>query len=356
MRVSASAPGRVNLIGEHTDYNAGFVLPFALPFRTTVTATPTGLDEWTVTSDWSPGGVTRFDRPQAAPGSASWVDYVRGVIWSLQEEGHEIPCADLHISSDVPVGSGLSSSAALECAVLTALVELGGLDIPTEDLPRIAQRAENDFVGVPCGIMDQSASILARAGHALLLDCRTLETEHIPFDATILVIDTKAPHRLVDGEYAQRRATCEAAARELLVPALRDADLSDVDRLSDPVMRRRARHVVSENARVLETVALLAAGRVHEIGPLMTDSHTSLKNDFEVTVPELDVAVAAALEAGAYGARMTGGGFGGCVIALVEPRDVAFVTESVESAFARSKFTPPHAFVAAPSAGAHLEK
>ncbi|MGY0234665.1 galactokinase [Longispora urticae] len=355
MRVTASAPGRVNLIGEHTDYNAGFVLPFALPFRTTVTGVRSRRQQWTVTSAWAPGQSTSFGRPESAPGAATWVDYVRGVVWALLDEGHEVPGADLHITSDVPVGSGLSSSAALECAVLTALIELGDLDIPVADRPAIAQRAENAFVGVPCGIMDQSASILSEAGHALLLDCRTLETEHIPFDATILVIDTKAPHRLVDGEYAQRRATCEAAARELLVPALRDADLSDVDRLADPVTRRRARHVVTENARVLETVALLAAGKVTDIGPLMTDSHTSLKNDFEVTVPELDIAVAAALEAGAHGARMTGGGFGGCVIALVEPRDVAFVTESVESAFARGRFTPPSCFVAAPSAGAHLE-
>ncbi|WP_018347889.1 galactokinase [Longispora albida] len=340
--VTASAPGRVNLIGEHTDYNGGFVLPFALPQRTTVTLTPA--DRWSVTSHET---VTAG----ALEPTGTWADYVLGVAWALNEAGHEIGPFAAEVSSDVPLGSGLSSSAALECATLTAAIELAGLGIPLGARPALAQRAENAFVGVPCGIMDQSASILAQPGHALLLDCASLETEHIPFGGTVLVIDTKAPHRLVDGEYAARRSACEAAASALGVPSLRQAaGLSELD----GVLLRRARHVTTENDRVLAVAELLRAGQVREIGPLMTDSHMSLRYDFEVTVPELDIAVTAALEGGAYGARMTGGGFGGCVIALVEPRDVANVAESVENAFARAGFTAPVSFVATPSGGAAL--
>jgi len=348
------APGRVNLIGEHTDYNDGYVLPFALPHRTVVAATRHDTPQWTVSSAQQDGGPVTFGEAELDPSAkvAGWAAYVTGVVWALREAGYDPPGATFTVDSTVPVGAGLSSSAALECAILTALDGLGGLDVPMVDRPAIAQRAENGYVGMPCGIMDQSASTLARAGHALFLDCRTGAVEHIPFDATILVVDTRAPHRHADGEYADRRRSCEAAAAALGVPALRDATVDDLDRLTDPVIRRRARHAITENQRVLDTVALLHAGRVNDIGPLLTASHVSLRDDFEVTVPELDTAVDAALAAGAYGARMTGGGFGGCVIALVEPDAVSAVTEAVAEAFHRAGFAEPAAFVAQPGPGA----
>jgi galactokinase len=349
-----AAPGRVNLIGEHTDYNDGFVLPFALPHRTHVAAASS--PEWTV---WSaqPDEAVSFDA-NPVPGSVTgWAAYVAGVVWALQEAGYEVPPVRLAITSDVPLGAGLSSSAALECAVLTALVDLAGLDLPVAARPALAQRAENEFVGVPCGIMDQTAAVLCRAGHALFLDCRTGAVDHVPFDLSLLglamlVIDTRAPHQLVTGEYAARRAACEQAARTLGVPALRDATLADLDRLSDPLIRRRARHIVTENQRVLDTVALLRTGSAHEIGSLLSASHASMRDDYEITVPEVDVAAEAAEAAGAYGARMTGGGFGGCVIALVGAGGVDSVAAAVTDAFASRGFTAPATFVAHPSPGA----
>jgi galactokinase len=345
------APGRVNLIGEHTDYNDGFCLPFALPHRVTITARLCAPGRWRVTSR---GETVEFSADDKVTG---WGAYPAGVVWALREAGYDVPGAELVIESDVPTGAGLSSSAALECAVLRALHDLGGLDIPPAEQARIAQRAENDYVGVPCGIMDQSASMLCEEGHALFFDTRSGATEQVPFDVAadglaVLVIDTKAPHTLVDGEYAARRASCEQAASLLGVPALRDASLDDVARL-DGEVARRARHVITENTRVLDTVALLKAGDLRRIGPLLTASHVSLRDDFEVTVPQLDTAVDAALDAGALGARMTGGGFGGCVIALV-PADAADeVARAVENAFALAGFGAPAAFTALPSPGAH---
>ncbi|MEV4412980.1 galactokinase [Catellatospora sp. NPDC049609] len=349
-----AAPGRVNLIGEHTDYCDGFVLPFALPQRTVVEASRLDRPEWIVTSTLA-GETVTFDLSAPVTG---WAAYVAAVVWSLRDAGYEVPGARLRVDSDVPGGAGLSSSAALECAVLSALADLGGLDIPLAHRPKLAQRAENAYVGVPCGIMDQSASTLCREGHALFLDCRTMATEHVPLDLAgqglaILVIDSKAPHQLVDGEYAARRAACERAAELLGLPALRDATLPDLSRLDDPLLVRRARHVVTENARVLETIALLREGRLREIGPLMTASHTSMRDDFEITVPEVDEAVETALAAGAYGARMTGGGFGGCVLALVEAEKLDTVADAVRSAFATRGFAPPATFTALPAPGAH---
>jgi galactokinase len=354
-----TAPGRVNLIGEHTDYNDGFVLPFALPQRV-VAAAGRASDGWTVTSDFAadPVRFTDISKQGAVDG---WAAYVAGVAWALREAGHEVPAANLALVSDVPVGAGVSSSAALESAVLTALVDLGGLDIPVPDRPAIAQRAENVYVGAPTGIMDQSASIRCEAGKALFLDCRSYRVEQIPFDVAaeglaVLVIDSKAPHQHVDGEYGARRRSCEEAARILGVPALRDVSTDDLDdaldRLADEVMRRRVRHVVTENQRVLDTVALLRSGRVREIGPLMTASHASMRDDFEITVEQIDVAVEAALVAGAYGARMTGGGFGGCILALIDADRADAVTAAVEAAFERRGFAAPTPFVAVPSKGA----
>jgi len=355
-----AAPGRVNLIGEHTDYNDGFVLPFALPQRTTVTASLVDTGGWTVTSAQAPGEEITFGEAELKPGSVTgWAAYVAGVVWALREAGYQVPGARLAITSDVPLGAGLSSSAALECAVLTALVDLGGLDLPVRDRPALAQRAENEYVGMPCGIMDQSAATLCQAGHALFLDCRSLETAHIPFDLAaaglaMLVVDTKAPHRHVSGEYAARRRSCEAAAAALGVPALRDVtDLPGaLARLDDEVMRRRVRHVVTENQRVLSVVDLLRAGRLREIGPLLTESHASMRDDFEITVPEVDTAVETALAAGAYGARMTGGGFGGCVLALVDADATDQVAGAVTEAFASRGFAAPAPFVATAGPGA----
>jgi galactokinase len=354
-----AAPGRVNLIGEHTDYNDGFVLPFALPRRTVVAAAAVPAPQWSVWSAQT-AEVVRFGPDQLVPGAVGgWGGYVAGVVWALREAGLDPPGANLAVDSDVPAGAGLSSSAALECAVLTALVDLGGLDLPVADRPELAQRAENRYVGMPCGIMDQSAAILCREGHALFLDCRSLAVDHIGFDLAgsglaVLVIDTRAPHRHTDNEYAARRATCEAAARHLGLAALRDVtDLSAaLAALPGEEMRRRVRHVVTEDARVLQTVDLLRDGRPGETGPLLTASHESMRDDYEITVPEVDLAVASALEAGAYGARMTGGGFGGCVLALIDAPAAEEVDRAVAKAYAERGFRAPATFVAVPGPGA----
>jgi galactokinase len=356
-----AAPGRVNLIGEHTDYNDGFVLPFALPQRT-VAAAARADKGWTVCSDFG-GEPAAFGEAEATePGrQEGWAGYVAGVVWALREAGHSVPPARIALASDVPVGAGVSSSAALESAVLTALVDLGGLDLPVAERPALAQRAENVYVGAPTGIMDQSASIRCQAGRALFLDCRSYEVEQIPFDLAaedlaILVINSNAPHKHVDGEYGARRKSCEEAARLLGVRALRDVPADGLEetlkRLDDDVMRRRVRHVVTEDQRVLDTVDLLRSGRVREIGSLLTSSHASMRHDFEITVPEIDVAVEAALMAGAYGARMTGGGFGGCVLALIDADKADATTAAVESAYAKQGFTAPTTWVAVPGPGA----
>ncbi|GAA0207876.1 galactokinase [Saccharothrix mutabilis subsp. mutabilis] len=353
------APGRINLIGEHTDYNDGFVLPIALPHAVRVAAARRDDGVLRVRSRQQPG-VTEVPVRDLAPGAVTgWAAYVAGVVWVLREAGHDVGGFDLVVDGDVPLGAGLSSSAALESATALAVTELSGLDVDRFALARLAQRAENDFVGMPCGIMDQSASLLSREGHALLLDTRTLDTAHIPFDLapaglTLLVVDTRAPHRLVDGEYAARRAACHKAAEVLGVPALRD--LTDVPTDLPDELLRRVRHVVTENRRVLETAELLRAGDLPAIGPLLTASHESLRDDYEVTVPELDVAVEALLAAGALGARMTGGGFGGCVIALVAAAEVERCAAAVREAFARNGFIAPGCFTATAAAGARRER
>ncbi|WP_432977884.1 galactokinase [Dactylosporangium sp. CA-233914] len=353
-----ASPGRVNLIGEHTDYNDGYVLPFALPHSTVVGGRRLDRPSWTVWSEQT-GETVTFDGTQKVEG---WAAYVAGVVWALREAGHDVPGAALAITSDVPSGAGLSSSAAIECAVLAVLLDLGGFDVPMAVRPRLAQRAENEYVGAPTGIMDQSASTLCRAGHALFLDCRSLATEQVPFDLAaqglaILVVDSRAPHAHVTGEYAARRRDCEEAAKILDVPALRDVEPDGLQaalaRLDDEVMRKRVRHVVTEDQRVLDTVAALRSGDARAVGPLMTASHSSMREDYEITVPEVDTAVSAALRAGAYGARMTGGGFGGCVLALVDAERCAAVEAAVREAFAEAGFTPPDAFVVTPAEGTH---
>lgn len=356
-----AAPGRVNVIGEHTDYNDGFVLPMALPQGVRAAAARTADDRVRVVSLQEPGEPVGFP-VDVRPGDVTgWAAYVAGVVWSLRSAGHAVGGVDLAVDGDVPAGAGLSSSAALECSVACALNELFDLDIAPADLARLAQRAENDFVGMPCGVMDQMASVACEEGHLLFLDTRSLRAERVPFDTasfdrTLLVIDTRAPHRLVDGEYARRRAACEAAAETVGVRALRDVAVDDLPavlpRLDDE-QQRRVRHVVTENARVEDVVHRLRDGDLDGIGPLLTASHASLRDDYEVTVGELDAAVEAALSAGALGARMTGGGFGGCVIALVAADRAEAVFDAVREAFATAGYAEPTAFTAVPSPGAH---
>jgi galactokinase len=359
------APGRANLMGEHTDYNEGFVLPFALGQGIVAAAARRADRRLVLCSAQSPDGVVSFVLDDLEPGRVTgWAAYPAGVAWALMSAGYEVPGACLAFDSDVPAGAGLSSSAALECVTALALTSLAGLSVDRRELAAIARRAENEFAGVPTGIMDQSASLLTRSGHALLLDCRSLETAQVPFDpaasrARLLLINTRARHELSAGQYGQRRAECERAARLLGVPSLRYlTDVADVGRLADPVLRRRARHVVTDDQRVLEVVALLRSPEPSdrhvypEIGRLLTQAHVSLRDDFEVSWPEADVAVDAALAAGALGARMIGGGFGGSVLALVRPAAAGAVRAAVAEAFARRSWTGPAFLDAAPSASA----
>jgi galactokinase len=361
-----SAPGRVNLIGEHTDYNDGFVLPFALPVRTAAAAALRSDGRVTVRSLQRPGAVT--DMPVAAlkPGQPGGPPaYVAGVVWALRAAGHSVGGIDIVIDGAVPSGSGLSSSAAIECATALAVTALNGIRLPLADLARLARRAENDFVGVPCGVMDQMASMLARAGYALFVDTRTGAVEHVPLDPpasdlALLVIDTHVHHDLADSAYADRFASCATAARRLGVAALRDVPVADLPHAlsllaATPVLARRVRHVVTENARVLATVDLLRAGRLGEIGPLLAASHVSLRDDFEVSAPELDTAVATAAGAGALGARMTGGGFGGSAIALTPAARSAAVAGAVTAAAREAGYPAPTVGPAVPSAGAHQD-
>lgn len=353
-----AAPGRVNLIGEHTDYNDGFVMPFALAQSVLVAASRRDDDRLVIAS--SDHGAEEVALADLDPARAGWYAYVEGVAWALQQAGHRIGGANLWIESEVPVGSGLSSSAAIECATLTALIDLYEISLEPLDRARAARSAENDYVGAPTGIMDQSASLMCRADHALFLDCRSLATEHVSFDPAaagleLVVLDTCSPHALVDSEYAARRESCERAASLLGVPALRDiraVDDSVMATITDAEMLARVRHVVTENERVLRAADLLRAGRVADIGGLMDASHASMRDDFEITVPTVDLAVDTAKQFGALGARMTGGGFGGCIIALCATGEGRRITDAIAVAFADAGFNTPRPVPAAPSDGA----
>ncbi|MER6405481.1 galactokinase [Streptomyces viridosporus] len=358
-----AAPGRVNLIGEHTDYNDGFVMPFALP-HTAVAAVARRDD-----------GVLRLhsadvDDPVAelavdalAPGSdRRWTAYPAGVVWALRAAGHAVTGADVHLASTVPAGAGLSSSAALEVVVALALNDLFGLGLRGWQLARLCQRAENVYVGAPVGIMDQTASACCEEGHALFLDTRDLSQRQIPFDLAaegmrLLVVDTRVEHSHSEGEYGKRRAGCEKGAALLGVDALRDVPYAELEaalaRLGDEEeVRRLVRHVITEDERVERVVAFLQAGDARAIGPVLAEGHASLRDDFRVSCPELDLVVDTALGAGALGARMTGGGFGGSAVVLAEEADVPVITKAVEEAFAAAGFRAPRTFEAVPSAGA----
>ncbi|MEO8191351.1 MAG: galactokinase [Acidobacteriota bacterium] len=318
---AADAPGRVNLIGEHTDYNGGFVLPTAIPQKTRAEiGRRSDRRVRAGSAEVDGGGFSEYHLGQEARRGA-WIDYVQGVTAELQRQGLALPGFDLWLRSTVPVGSGLSSSAALEVSVLRALRELAGLSLDDVAIALAGQRAENDLVGAPVGVMDQMASSLAEVGVALFLDTRTLLTERIPISRTaeLFVIDSGVRHDHAAGDYRKRRAECEQAARRLGVPELRDfpADRrGELEALPEP-LRRRARHVVTENARVIEAVAALKTEDLRGLGRLFNSSHDSERDDFEVSVPAVDAIVNAARgEVGVYGARLTGGGFGGSVVVL----------------------------------------
>ncbi|MEP6844305.1 MAG: galactokinase [Pseudolysinimonas sp.] len=365
-----SAPGRVNLIGEHTDYNEGFVLPFAIDRRTLVALGARDDGMLRIASTFSDEVVelplAQLAAAQAAGALSGWAAYPLGVAWALGLFGADlaaVPGADLLIDSSVPVGAGLSSSAAIESAVAMALNEIWQLGLSRETLALVGQRAENDAVGAPTGIMDQSASLLGRPDAAVFLDCRSLEASVVPLGfaeagLTVVVIDTGVSHAHASGGYRERRAFCEAGAAALGVAALRDVSIDELDRarsILDDVTFRRVRHVVTENQRVLDTVRLLTTDGPSSIGDLLDASHRSLRDDFEVSVPELDLAVETALENGALGARMTGGGFGGSAIALVPIDSVSRLQVAVDGAFAEHGFGGAETFTVRPSAGALRE-
>ncbi|MFD0308044.1 galactokinase [Streptomyces sp. NPDC127119] len=357
-----AAPGRVNLIGEYTDFNEGFVMPLALPHTAVAAVSRRDDGVLRLHSADIEGPVVELHVDALAPlTNTSWAAYPAGVVWVLREAGHAITGAHIHLASTVPTGAGLSSSAALEVVTALALNDLYELGLTGPELARVAQRAENDFVGVPCGVMDQTASACCTEGNALHLDCRDLSIRQVPFDLPaqglqLLVVDSRVKHALGDGAYAERREGCEEGARQLGVPFLRDLAYEDLDaalaRLSDERVRRYVRHVVSDDHRVEEVIALLDAGDIRGIGPVLTAGHESLRDDLRISCPELDLAVATANQAGALGARMTGGGFGGSAVVLVEAADADTVTKAVEEAFAAAGYTAPRVFPAVPSEGA----
>ncbi len=334
--VTYAAPGRINLIGEHTDYNLGLALPIALPQRVVVRYEPDDSEAITVSSAQESGDVVvPLD---TTPGDITgWAAYIAGVVWALRDRGHRVVGGRMSITSDVEMGSGLASSAALECAVLSALTH--GSDMDRVEQARIAQCAENVYVGAPTGLMDQLASLFGEPGRAMLIDFRELSVHQVPFTPetaglTLLVMNSRAPHRHAGGEYAARRASCERVAAALGVESLRevqDRGLDALDAVTDDEDFRRARHILTENQRVLDVVAALEQSDFATAGEILTASHASMRDDFEITTAHIDLIADTAVRAGALGARMTGGGFGGCVIALV-PEDLAdAVAETVRS-------------------------
>ena len=345
-------------MGEHTDYNAGLCLPIALPHRT-YAAVRLRSDRRLRLRSLQSSEQYEVELDDVGAGNPSgWGAYAAGVLWALESAGHQVSGLDLMVDGQVPSGAGLSSSAALECAVAAAASDLLDLGLLSDDSARatlaaVCVNAENAIAGAPTGGMDQSASLRCQDGHALLLDCRDGTVAQVPFDLSahglsLLVMDTRAEHALVDGQYAHRRHSCEEAARQLGLPSLREVAFSDLDatldRLSDKQTRARAKHVVTEIERVRQTVARLREGRLSDVGSLFNASHASMRDDFEISCAELDVAVDAATANGALGARMTGGGFGGSAIALVPTDMTAEVTSAVKNAFAEKGFGAPDCF------------
>ena len=355
----AAAPGRVNLIGEHIDYSEGFVLPFAIKDRTLAAVRKRGDSSVRIASAQRRNKIVTVDIADVKPGlKGEWERYALGVLWSMGVTSG----VDIMIDGHVPLGAGLSSSAALECSVATAMNHLFDMGFNLEELARLTQKAENQYVGVPCGIMDQSVSLMATQGFALLLDCRDLSTRNIPFDVAshgleLLIIDTQAHHALTDGGYAERRASCESVAAKLRVKSMRELTMTDLDAARDQITHTeyiRARHAVGEVKRVLDCVDALSIADFAKVGELINQSHVSLRDDYTVSCPELDTAVEASLAAGAMGSRMVGGGFGGSAIALIKASQTAQTIHAVENAFAEKKFKAPRFFTSLPSQGAEI--
>ena len=355
----AAAPGRVNLIGEHIDYSDGFVLPFAIKDRTFVAVRKRDDSKVRIASAQRRSKVVTVDINQVKPGlKGEWERYALGVLWSMGvNQG-----VDLMIDGHVPLGAGLSSSAALECSVATAMNHLFDMGYNLEDLARLTQKAENQYVGVPCGIMDQSVSLMATQGSALLLDCRDLSTKNIPFDVAssgleLLIVDTQAHHALTDGGYAERRASCESAVAKLGITSLRELTMEQLVASRSLLTETefvRARHAVTEMQRVLDCVDALGNSDFEKVGRLINQSHASLRDDYTVSCPELDTAVDAAISAGALGSRMVGGGFGGSAIALIQAAKTRETIKAIERAFTSKGFKAPRFFNSLPSQGAEL--
>lgn len=354
----ARAPGRVNLIGEHTDYNRGLVLPVALPHATYAAATPRTDRQIRLASDQADDVVTGTIADFGPGDVDGWAAYSGGVLWALRENGLDLAGMDLFITSTVPLGAGLSSSAAIECSVAMAAVTAAGLTVDDDLRQLIVQaciRAETEVAGAPTGGMDQTVSVFAEAETALLIDFDDGKHSSVPLalrDRTLLVTDTQVSHQLTDGGYASRRDSCEKAAEILGISSLRQASLADLDQIGDDVTTRRARHIVTEIARVPEVVASLGSGDWSETGRLFAASHASMRDDFEISTPELDLSVATAVAAGADAARMTGGGFGGSTVAIVRNDTLDHVTDAIDAAFAEAGYGAPAHLVATPSAGA----
>jgi len=359
---AASAPGRVNIIGEHTDYNKGFVLPMAIDRRTFALARPNSTNLIRIHS-WhlQQTDVMDLDRAPERSKTAPWSNYVRGVVAGFLKIT-PIPGMDLLIESTIPPGGGLSSSAALEVAVATLFEQVCGIQIDKNEKALLCQRAEHDFVGVPCGLMDQTASIFGRNGHALLIDCDSMKIEYIPIvgnEVSVLIFNTRVRHELALGEYARRRAECQQAANRMNVHSLRAATFATFDSAGfapADVVGRRARHVLSENHRTLSAAQALREKNWTYAGRLMYESHESLRSEFEVSCPELDAIVSAArtigVSNGVFGCRMTGGGFGGCAVAIVRSDAAETVGSAMATAYKSATGIDPVIFVSVPHAGA----
>lgn len=357
--IIAAAPGRVNLIGEHIDYSDGFVLPFAIKDQTYAAVKVRHDRKVRIASVQRRHKLVEVNLDSVKPGlKGEWERYPLSVVWALGiDKG-----LDIMIDGHVPLGAGLSSSAALECSVATALNHLFSLGFSLEELARLTQKGENEYVGVPCGIMDQSVSLMAHAGSALLLDCRDLTTRNIVFDVAssgleLLIIDTQAHHSLTDGGYAQRRASCESAVAKLGITSLRDLTLDQLQssrQLLSETEFIRARHAVTEMKRVLDSVQALETKNFLALGKLLNQSHASLRDDYNVSCPELNAAVDSTIAAGALGARMVGGGFGGSAIALIHKAHTQETIAAVEKAFKNQGFKAPRFFTSLPSQGAQI--
>ena len=361
-RFAAAAPGRVNLIGEHTDYSDGFVLPMAIERQTLIVADPAEGNEATVLSSQMDQETTFLVDDSLAPGEPAWANYVKGVVAGCLGQGMTLGGFDALVDSTVPVGGGLSSSAALEVATATLIEAMTGQTFAPAAKALLCQRAEHDFASMPCGIMDQSIAVGGKADHAMLLDCRSLEARHVPLAdpaVTVLIINSNVKHELTGSEYPQRRHQCEQAAQALGVRALRDATLPMLAAAKaelDAVVYRRAHHVVSENRRTLDAADALSAGDWPAMGRLMYESHASMRCDFEISCPELDLLVELAgdlgEDEGVFGSRMTGGGFGGCAGSLVDADFVDSIGRHIHRRYARQTGIEPTVFATRPAAGA----